>query len=276
MSEATFELQLVKYQNKVHKRCILSVNEERKEAKILETKNHIFFTNRQVYFLNKQVPLLTITSDASTTVDLQGKLVTVNTDILLEARDQEEASKIAELFFRPRKEAEFKSRQMLLGVEGSIRGFLKIREEALCFLANLRRNPRKIMLELSSTLGEGLTGDPVEAMTRLYSERLAKSWEDLISSLSGIEMQVGKDRTNRLYAVTYFIGKLQDAFFEGKDPMKLDMLKGFGLELGFDETIFVRLSQKNASDGLLDLFRNIRLIDFSENSSVLIVPVKTG
>ncbi len=58
----------------------------------------------------------------------------------------------------------------------------------------------------------------------------------------------------------YFIGKLQDVIFEGRDPKKLEVLKDFALELGFNETLIEGLERKNADDDLLNLFRNIRLI----------------
>ena len=131
MSEAAFDLQSVKYQGKVHKRCTLYVNDERREARVLATKNRIFFLNRQLSFLNQPVPLLSITYDASTTVDVQGRALTVNKDILMEASKQEESTKIADLMLQPKKEAEVKSRQSMLRAEEGIRGFLEGREEAL-------------------------------------------------------------------------------------------------------------------------------------------------
>ena len=184
MTEAAFDLQSVKYQGRVHKKCTLYVNDERKEAKILATKNRIFFLNRQLYFLNRPVSLLSITYDASTTVDVQGRVLTVNKDILMETSEQGESTKIADLIRQPRKEAEVKSRQALLHAEEAIRGFLGIREEALAFLSNLRTNPRKTMLELSSSFEEKQVDDPINAMTKLYSERLAKSMDESQFQLS--------------------------------------------------------------------------------------------
>ncbi len=179
MSEAVFDLQSVKYQGRIHKKCTLYVNDERSEAKILATKNRIFFMNRQLYFLNRPVSLLSFTYDASTTVDVQGRLLTVNKDILMEASEQGESTRIADLMLQPRKEAEVNSRQLLLHGEEAIRSFLEIREEALAFLSNLQTNPRKTMLELSTRLAEEQVNDPIDAMTKLYFERLAKSMDDL-------------------------------------------------------------------------------------------------
>ena len=210
--------------------------------------------------MNRPVSLLSITYDASTTVDVQGRLLTVNKDILMEASEQGESTRIADLMLQPRKEAEVNSRQLLLHGEEAIRGFLEIREEALAFLSNLQTNPRKTMLELSTRLAEEQVNDPIDAMTKRYFERLAKSMDDLNSAISEVETQVGKDQASRLYAVLYFIGKLQDVIFEGRDPKKLEVLKDFALELGFNETLIEGLERKNADDDLLNLFRNIRLI----------------
>ncbi len=261
MSELTFDLQSVKYKGKVYKRCTLKLEEERKEAKILVTKNHIIPSDRQVLFLNKQVPLLSITYDASTTVELRGRSLLLNNDILIEMPEPREASKISELLSRPRKEAEGKSREALFKAEKAIRSFLETREVALGFLSSLRINPRRTMLDLSSVLEEKQIGDPVDEMTKLCSERLTEHSDELSTVLSEVEVVAGKDQANRLYAVTYFIGKLQDAYFEGKDPKRLEVLKSFGLELGFNDTLFEGLAKKTPNDGLLDLFRNTRLID---------------
>lgn len=272
--ESTFSLRSVKYKEKVYKSCTLFVNEDLKEVRILSTKNPVFFLNRQVLLLNKQVPLLTMPYDESTTVEIRQGWLRVNNSILLEAREKGDAPRIAELISRPRKEAELKSkRELLAHAEGSMRSFLELREEALGFLYRLRASPRETMLELSSKLGDGeQINDPVETITRSYSEKVAKSSENLNSTLSGIEAQVGKDEANRLYAAIYFIGKLQDALFEDGDPQKmkknLEALKDFGLELGFKETLFEELDKKSAGAGLLDLFRNTRLMDLSEPQPV--------
>lgn len=263
--ESTFNLRSVKYKGEVYKTCTLFVNEDGKEVRILSTKNPAFFLNRQLLFLNKQVPLLTMTYDESTTVEVRQGWLRVNSSILLEARDKGDAPKIAELISRPRREAELKSKQEVLAhAEESMRNFLAMREEALGFLYHLRASPRETMLELSSKLGDQQTDDPEETMTKSYSEKIAKSSDDLNSTLSGVETQVGMDQANRLYAAVYFIGRLQDALFEGGDPKKIEALKGFGLELGFKETLFEELEKKSAGDGLLDLFRNTRLVDLSE------------
>jgi hypothetical protein len=267
MSEAAFDLQSVKYQGRVHKKCTLYVNDERKEARILATKNRIFFLSRQLYFLNRPVPLLSIKYDASTTVDVQGRTLTVNKDILMEASKQGESTKIADLMLQPRKEAEVKSRQLMLHAEEGIRGFLDVRQEAFSFLTNLRRNPRKTTLELFPLLGAKQVDDPIDEMMKLYSQRLSKSMVDLDLALSGVESQVGKDQARKLYAILYFVGKLQDAIYEGRDPKKLQALKDFGLELGFIETFFEGLEGKNTDVGMLNVLPNLRLIDLAQSTS---------
>ncbi|HYB04037.1 MAG TPA: hypothetical protein VED17_06225, partial [Nitrososphaerales archaeon] len=239
----------------------------RREVRILATKNRIFFLNRSLYFLNQPVPLLSITYDASTTVDVQGRVLTVNKDILMEVSKQGESTKIADLMLQPKKEAEVKSRQLMLHAEDSIRGFLEVREEAFSFLSNLRTNPRKTTLELFSLLGAKQIDDPIDEMTKLYSERLSKSMVNLDLALSEVESQVGKGQTRKLYALLYFAGKLQDVIFEGRDPKKMKVLKDFGLELGFNETFFESLEGKNTDAGLLNVLRNVRLIDLAQSTS---------
>jgi len=265
--ESTFNLRSVKHKGEVYKSCVLYVNGDIKEARIQSTQNRVFFLNRQLLFLNKQVPLLTMTFDESTNVEVRESWLRVNSSTLLEAQEKGDATKIAELISGPRREAEWKAKQeMLAHAEDSMHNFLEVREEALGFLYKFRASPRETMLGLSSKFGQQqLVDDPAESMIRSYSEKLAKSSDNVNSLLTGVETQVGKDQANRLYAVIYFIGKLQDAFFEEGDTKKrIELLKSFGLELGFKETLFEEVEKKDGGDGLLDLFRNTRFVDLSE------------
>lgn len=262
VTETTFALRSLKYRGKAHKGCTLYLNDELKDVKILAKKNRIFFLNRQLYFLNKPISVVAFTYDASTTVDLQGRQLTVNKDIAMEAPGRGESSKIAELISQPRREAEAKSREMLLKAEDQVRDFLQTRHEALEFLSDLRRNPRKTLFDLSLGFATTPGIDPIDATTKMYAERLSKSTEGISSSLAEVE----SDRAQRLYAVLYFIGKLQDVFFEGRDPKKLQILKEFGFELGFHEELLEDLDGKSAEIGVLNLFRNVQLIDLAQSA----------
>ncbi len=81
-----------------------------------------------------------------------------------------------------------------------------------------------------------------------------------------METQVGKDQARKLYALLYFAGKLQDVIYEGRDSKKLKALKDFGLELGFNETFFEGLERKNTDVGLLNVLRNVRLIELVQST----------
>jgi hypothetical protein len=245
----------------VHKGCTLYVNDERREASVQARKNRVFFLNRQLYFLNKPISLLSMTYDASTIVEVQGRRLTINNDILMEARGQRESSRIASLIAQPRHEAEVHSRQALHHAEETIRNFLEIREEALAFLSNLRANPRKTMLELSGTFVGKNPADPVGEMLALYTTRLAKSMEEVQAAVSDVETKGGKDQADRLYSTLYLIGKLQDLFFQGKDPKKLEILKAFARELGFNDALLDEVAKKSETERVVDLFRNIHLIE---------------
>jgi hypothetical protein len=103
---------------------------------------------------------------------------------------------------------------------------------------------------------------------RMYSDSLAKSMDDLKARLSEAESLVGKDRVERLCAIMYFIGDLQDVFFDGKDPKRMGILKEFGLEIGFDETFFEELEKRSSpGDGFLDLFHNVRFVDLGSEAA---------
>ncbi len=263
MTEATFNVQSVKYQGKLYKGCRLYVNDEKNELRIVATKNRIFFLNRQIFFVNKPIPLLSKTYDVTTKVDAQGKTLKLDGDIILDARNLVDSKKISDLVSRPKKEADEKAKLALLHAEDPIRSFLATREEALGFLFDLRANPRKVMLNLSSEFANKQIEDPVDAKTKLYSQRLSKSMDALNLSLLEVETQSGKDQANKLYAIIYFVGELQEALFEGRYPAKLEMLKAFALELGFNESEFEVLAKKHIDDEVLELFRNTPLINIS-------------
>jgi hypothetical protein len=268
MGELTFDLQSVKYQGKVYRGCTLYLNDDRKEARILARKNRIFFLNRQVYFLNRPISLLSITYDASTIIDVSGRSLTVNKDILMETSEQQESSKIADLISQPRMEVEVKTRQMLIQTEDMIRDFFETRQQALNFLLSVRQQPRKTMFGLLIEFAENPVEDPIGMRVRMYSDSLAKSMDDLKARLSEAESLVGKDRVERLCAIMYFISDLQDVFFDGKDPKRMGILKEFGLEIGFDETFFEELEKRSSpGDGFLDLFHNVRFVDLGSEAA---------
>jgi len=263
MVEVTFNIQSVKYQGKSYKGCRLYVNDNPNELRITATKNRIFFLNRQIFFVNKSVPLLSRAYDATSKIDVQEKVFTFNGDIVLGVQSPGDCLKITALIGRPKKEADERVRQVLLHAEDPVRSFLATREEALGFLFDLRANPRKVMLNLSSEFAYKQVEDPVEVKTKLYLEKLSKTMDALNRSLSDVETQAGKDQANKLYAITYFVGKLQEALFQGRDPARMEQLRKFALELGFNDAEFEVLAKKNIDDEAIELFRNTPLINIS-------------
>lgn len=138
------------------------------------------------------------------------------------------AAQVALTLERPARERE--AMRLLSEVESSVGGFLETREEATSFLSRLKADPRSAMLSVASLWTTPDT-EPLDAVYSNYSARLAETLEKVTSSLSGAETGLGTPVTERLYALTYTIGAVQDALLEGDSDMadELAALKEFGI-----------------------------------------------
>jgi hypothetical protein len=129
--------------------------------------------------------------------------------------------------------------------ESSVTGFLEVREQALNLLSRIRVDPRGAMFEVQSMWTTEDT-EPLDAVYSNYSVLLAKSLEKMTSSLATGETALGSGVTNRLYALAYAIGAVQNALFEGGSDLaqELAALQELGIATTIEDLRTAKLTER--------------------------------
>jgi hypothetical protein len=126
------------------------------------------------------------------------------------------ADEVAELLRRPAKELE--AARLVSEAETSVSRLLEAREEALNALSRIKADPRNALFVVDST-STAQPAEPLDSVYSTYSARLGESLESMKSSIAGAETGLGSSATERLYAVAYTIGAVQNALFEGDSDL---------------------------------------------------------
>ena len=139
------------------------------------------------------------------------------------------AAEIAEILRRPSRERE--AARLLSEAERALLECVGTREEAMAFLAKMKVDPREALIDAESLWAVGDTKEPLEAVYSSYSGRLAVSLEKTTSSFAASETKLGPAVVDRLYALAYALGAVQDALFEGDSDMveELSALREMGV-----------------------------------------------
>jgi hypothetical protein len=126
------------------------------------------------------------------------------------------AADIAELIKRPTREREHEALRVLAESESAVSQFLELRDQTMAFLSKLKTDPREALLAAESLWPAGDANPPLDAVYSSYSSRLAVALEKMSSSLTEGEKQLGPRVTERLYAIAYVIGAVQDSLLAGE------------------------------------------------------------
>ena len=126
------------------------------------------------------------------------------------------AGEVADLLRRPARELE--AVRLVSEAEASVSRFLEASEEALSLLSRIKADPRGALFAVDST-STATDTEPLDAVYSTHSARLAESLERMKSSLAGGEKSLGSAATERLYAVAYTVGAVQNALFEGDSDL---------------------------------------------------------
>ncbi len=126
------------------------------------------------------------------------------------------AGEVAELLRRPARERE--AVRLLSEAESPISAFLETREEALSLFSLVKVDPRGALLSVESMWTTDDT-EPLDAVYAAYSTRVAESLEKMTSSLAETEKSLGSRVTERLYALTYTVGAVQNALFRADSDL---------------------------------------------------------
>lgn len=143
------------------------------------------------------------------------------------------AKGVADLLGRPGRELE--AERLVAEGEALVTGFLQAREDALDLISRVKVDPRGALLALDSAS----TGD-AESLDVVYSRRssrVAESLEKMRASLAREEKGSGSSATDRLFAMAYAVGAVQDALFEGDSDLVQEVaaLQELGIATTADE-----------------------------------------
>ncbi len=157
------------------------------------------------------------------------------------------AMEIVELLGRPETNSE--GLGQLARAESAVTGFLKTREEAMRFFAWAKVSPREALLSKESELPFDTTKDPLDVVYSSYSTRLSESLDRMNLSLGEAETLLGPKAVERLYALAYTIGQVQNSLFEGQPDLAKEV--GCLAELGVVATAQDLRDEKLAEELML-------------------------
>jgi hypothetical protein len=214
----TYRLVSAAYQNRAYPEGVLWVNEAGSMIEIGQQTGK-----------NKSTEAVVARFNLEPNVDVlvDGSLLKVS-ELSITLESPGVAAKVADLLRRPARERD--AVRLISDAESSVSGFLEVREEAVSVLSRIRVDPRGALFELQSMWTTDDT-EPLDAVYSRYSTLLAESLEKMKASLAAGEKVLGSEVTDRLYALAYTIGAVQDALFEGDSDLgqELAALRELGI-----------------------------------------------
>ena len=205
--------------DKTYSDVVLLIDEARFEAELKQ-----WIGRRR----KRQATITRLAVDPTADVIVDGPLLRFS-ELAVTLESPSKATEIAEILRRPARERE--AARLLSEAEKALLDCVGTREEAMTFLSKMKVSPREALIGAESMWAAGDTKEPLEAVYSSYSARLAVSLERMTSSFVEYEKKLGPAVVDRLYALAYTMGAVQDALFEGDSDMveELSALREMGV-----------------------------------------------
>jgi hypothetical protein len=244
-----FQLEWAKLEGIMYKRCTLSVDDA---AAQVEVTHH-----QRKLLSSKDTSLTKFGFDAGTKVSRIGASLSVG-GVELMASSLDDASAIEKLLGAPRAAAREQAFASLALSEERAKDFLTERNETLAFLSVIKSDPAEGMLQLYLS-----SKSPPDVALRDYlksrENALVGSLERLDAALADLSAKAGAHVAERVYAVTYLGGLVQNNLLEKGEPgLKAE---GFVSELG--------IQAGDISPPLEDV--PVRLVDAAHDSTAALI-----
>jgi hypothetical protein len=191
------------YRDRTHSNGILLVDEARSEMELRQ------WAGRRK---KEQAAIVRFRIEPTAKVLVDGPLLIVS-ELSITLESPAKATELAGILQRPAKEQE--AVQGLSEAESALAELLVSREQAVTFLSQMKVDPREAMLGAESLWAAGDNSEPLDAVYSSYSARLAGSLEKMTSCLASAQKKVGPVVTERIYALAYALGTVQNALLEG-------------------------------------------------------------
>lgn len=205
-SSHAYRLVSATYQNKEYPEGILRVNEAGNEIELRQS------TGKKS---RAETVIARFRLEPNADVLADGALLKVS-ELSVTLETPGVAGEVADLLRRPARELE--AARLVTEAEASVSAFLEAREDALNLLLRIKVDPRGALFGLDST-STATDMEPLDAFYSTFSARLTESLERMKASLAGGEKGMGSGATDRLYAIAYNIGGVQNALFEGDSDL---------------------------------------------------------
>lgn len=132
----------------------------------------------------------------------------------------------------------------LAEAEAKVAAFLEARDEAVNILTRMTADPRRTILTVESLWTDD-EKEPLGAIHTALSVRVGESLDKMISELMNAEKDLGPRVTDRLYAVAYTVGQVQDDVFTKKSLADdLMALQELGIETSAGDLKTENLAQR--------------------------------
>lgn len=183
----------------------------------------------------KQRVVARFRAEQEAAVDVDGASLKVG-ELSITLESPTVASEIAEVLNLPKKQRE-EQKRLLSEAEAMVTGFLLVRDHAVRALAKVKDNPRDGLIALMSEVNFDAKEEPLQEVYSTYSARLKESLEGVESYLKGARGQLGPRVIERLCALAFTIGLVQDAALRPDSEVSdwLSALQELGVKANSEE-----------------------------------------
>lgn len=218
-----FQLESAKHDGKTYERCTLSVDAGSRHVEVTHTPKRLF--------KSKPVSVTRFEFDSKTKVVRDGNSLKIG-ELEIAVSSLVDSAEIESIIAAPRRALLEQAERELAAAEKCALEFLTSRGETLAFLERLRRDPAEVILQLHASR-QSSTEDPLPQFLTSRTETMKAALDRLDSSLADLGGKTSPEVAERVYAVTYVIGVMQNNIFE-KGEAGIEA-SGFVSELGFNE-----------------------------------------
>jgi hypothetical protein len=140
----------------------------------------------------------------------------------------ERASEISQLIWKRETQVRQQQAGGLAKAESAALEFLRDREGTIAFISKLKEDPKAALLS-QSQMWIDKNRNPLDEILGAHAKRMSDAFEKFKVSVKDAETQIGEEATERLFAIVYCLGLIQDGLLTGGD-LKAEL--GFLNELG--------------------------------------------
>jgi hypothetical protein len=213
----TYPLVSFEYQGRKYGKCNLTIDEASHQ---LEVSKSGFLGLRKSVLAKMSYGAKVQAVSGGSMIRLEGMAMTVESD--------ERASEISQLIWKRETQVRQQQAGGLAKAESAALEFLRDREGTIAFISKLKEDPKGALISQSEAWTDK-NRDPLDEILEGRSKQLKDAFEKFKASVKETEAQTGEEAIERVFAIVYSLGLIQDGLLTGGD-LKAEL--GFLDELG--------------------------------------------